>query len=79
MFGSNKRVQELEYEVAELKLIIKNMVERVGNVEKDMKTLTELDVIKDTVHEAMDGIDLDGMAESAIERVLDNASLSIRF
>lgn len=71
MFASNKTVKALEYRVIELETQLQKLQETVTS-------LQEHD-IEEQVREAINDVDLDGMAENAIERLIDNAQLQIRF
>lgn len=71
MFAFSKTVKALEYRVIELESQLQKLQETVT-------ALQEHD-IEEQVKDAINEVDLDLMAENAIERVIDNASLSIRF
>jgi predicted DNA-binding protein len=71
MFAFSKNVKALEYRVIELEIQLKKLQDHVD-------AMNEVDIVEQ-VKDAINEVDIDLMAENAVERVIDNASLSIRF
>lgn len=74
LFGSN-RVAALEAQNAELRILIEELKQTVERVESEIRDLD----IESAVENAVEGIDFADMASDAIEEVINNASLSVRF
>lgn len=74
LFGFN-RIAALETQNAELRLLIEELKQTVERVESEIRDLD----IETAVENAVEGIDFADMASDAIEEVINNASLSVRF
>lgn len=71
MFGSSKRVKELEERVKQLESLIQKLETRLDDA-------NNFDV-KQEVEDALNQIDLECMVETTLENVVDRANFSIRF
>lgn len=77
MFGlfSSNRIAALEAQNAELRLLIEELKQTIERVESEVRDLD----IESVVENAVGEIDFADMASDAIEEVISNASLSVRF
>ena len=71
MFGSSKKVKELEDRVKGLEALIQKLESRLDDADN-------FDV-KQEVEDVLNQIDIDSMVETTLENIVDRANLSIRF
>lgn len=80
MFGSSAALKTIQLENAQLRMELNELKALVEAITRDAVTQQEISgLVSDAVHEAVSDIDFAAEVESAVENVLDRASISVRF